>query len=218
MSAGRLAPEMADYVDPGEADPAKWAGSTPRDELDCGRESVRTVVERALATETPYRRKTTERFGPGTVREEFDTREYRHAKVHFNCGVTAEGRIKLMTRGYLWGADERHQRYRSQYRREAVPADAPPFETYTVWNQYQFGTASRDNDGTLSFDPDPEASGEYLRTVAWADLFTPVRSRLAELELVRNPAFAKYRLEQLGEWAEVGDPMAFDVDAFDVGP
>jgi hypothetical protein len=209
---------MGDYVDPRETDPSKWRGSTPRGDSDGGRPAIRSVVERALATETPYRRTATRVYGPAVVREEFDSRDYHHAKVYYDAGVTADGAVKLLTRGYLWGDDERHQRYKSQYRRDPEPADEPPFGEYTVWNRYRYGTASRDSDGELVFEPDPDESGEYMRSVAWADLYTPVRTRLAELELVRNPAFARYRLGECEEWDEFGRPLAYDLDAFDVGP
>ncbi|WP_246987482.1 hypothetical protein [Halorientalis marina] len=209
---------MGDYVDPNETDPSKWRGSTPRDGRDGGRAAIRSVVERALATETPYQRTGTRVYGPAVVREEFDSRDYHHAKVYYDGGVTTDGGIKLLTRGYLWGDDERHQRYKSQYRRPPDPADEPPFGEYTVWNQYQFGTASRDAEGELVFEPDPDGSDEYVRSVDWGDLYTPVQGRLVELELVRNPPFARYRLDERGEWTGFGRPLTYDLGAFDAGP
>jgi hypothetical protein len=216
MFLDRQVTRMGNYVDPDETDPSKWRGSAG--DRGTGGDDLRSVVERALATTEPYRRREAKLYGPEVVREEFDTRDYHHAKVYFDCGVTADGGVKLLTRGYLWGDDERHQRYKSQYRREPDPTDEPPFGAYTVWNQYQFGTASRDGDGTLQFEPDPDESGEYLRSVDWDALYTPVRVRLAELELVRNPAFARYRLEELGGWEDYGASLRYDPDAFAVGP
>jgi hypothetical protein len=114
---------MGDYVDPNETDPSTWRGSTPRDGRDGGRAAIRSVVERALATETPYQRTGTRVYGPSVVRAEFDSRDY-----------------------------------------------------------------------------------------------TPVQGRLVELELVRNPPFARYRLDECGEWTEFGRPLTYDLDAFDAGP
>jgi hypothetical protein len=176
---------MANYVDPGEKDPMKWRGSTPGDGPGRGA-ALRSVVERALATELPYRRRETKLYGPAVVREEFESSQYHQAKVYYDGGVTGDGGIKLLTRGYLWGDDERHQRYKSQYRREPAPTEEPPLGSYTVWNQYQYGTTSRGPDGELQFEADPEASDEYLRSVDWDALYTPVKARLVELELVRT--------------------------------
>ncbi|WP_312617597.1 hypothetical protein [Haloarcula sp. 1CSR25-25] len=115
------------------------------------------------------------------------------------------------------GGDETHQRFQAQYRRPPPHTETVPFGEYTVWTRYQYGTIERTDDG-LTFAAGEDGPDESLRDRDWASLFDPVRERLAELELVRNPSFSRYRLEELDEWAAYRTRFQYDPGAFAVGP
>jgi hypothetical protein len=205
---------MDRWVDPDEADPAQWRGTGPHEDLRRGAETV-SVLERAGRSPLPYQHEID--IHHTDVAEQFRSSEYEHARVVYNSGVDAERRIKLLTRGVLWGGDETHQRFQAQYRRPPPPTETVPFGEYTVWSRYQYGTIERTDDG-LTFTANDEGPDESLQDLDWATLFDPVRERLAELELVRNPSFARYRLEELGEWEGYRTRFQYDPDAFAVGP
>jgi hypothetical protein len=122
------------------------------------------------------------------VADQFQSSEYDHAHVIYNSGVDTDRRIKLLTRGVLWGGDETHQWFQAQYRRPPPPTETVPFGEYTVWTWYQYGTIERTDDG-LTFTASEANPDETLRELDWVTLFDPVRKRLAELELVWNPPF-----------------------------
>jgi hypothetical protein len=206
---------MDRWVDPDEADPAQWRKTGRHDDLRRGTETV-SVLERASRTPLPYQYEVDVHHTDG-VAEQFRSSEYQHARIIYNSGVDTKRRIKLLTRGVLWGGDETHQRFQAQYRRPPPPTDSVPFGEYTVWSRYQHGTIERTDDG-LTFTASEDSSQESLRELDWATLFDPVRERLAELELVRNPSFAKYRLEELDEWAAYRARFQYDPDAFAIGP
>jgi len=206
---------MDRWVDPEEADPTQWRGAGPHDDLRRGAETV-SVLERARRTPLPYQYELDIHHADG-VAEQFRSSEYEHARIVYNSGVDAKRRIKLLTRGVLWGGDETHQRFQAQYRRPPPPTETVPFGEYTVWTRYQYGTIER-TDGGLTFTASEANPDETLRELDWATLFDPVRERLAELELVRNPPFGKYRLEELDEWAAYRTRFQYDPGAFAVGP
>ncbi|KOX94544.1 hypothetical protein [Haloarcula rubripromontorii] len=206
---------MDRWVDPDEADPAQWRGRGPYDDLRRGAETV-SVLERALRTSLPYQHEV-DIHHDDDVAEQFQSSEYEHARVIYNSGVDANRRIKLLTRGVLWGGGETHQRFQAQYRRPPPPAESVPFGEYTVWSRYQYGTIERTDDG-LTFTESDETPDESLRELDWGALFDPVQERLAELELVRNPTFGKYRLEELDEWEAYRTRFQYDPGAFAVGP
>lgn len=198
------------YIDPSETDPSAWGG----DEGD--ERPLRTVYERAHATPVPYERDDLLVRHGDALTEAFRTREYEHARVAYHLAVEADGRVKLLTKGHLWGGGERHQRFRAQYRRESEPSDTDPFTAYTAWIRFQFGTVGR-SDGGLTFQPDADAT-EVSRTLDWDDLFRSDQLRLAELELVRNPPLARYVLRDRGRWDAVRDSLRYSPEAFVVGP
>lgn len=206
---------MDRWVDPEEADPTQWRGAGPHDDLRRGAETV-SVLERARRTPLPYQYELDIHHADG-VAEQFRSSEYEHARIVYNSGVDAKRRIKLLTRGVLWGGDETHQRFQAQYRRPPPPTETIPFEEYTVWTRYQYGTIERTDDG-LTFTASEANPDETLRELDWATLFDPVRERLAELELIRNPPFGKYRLEELDEWAAYRARFQYDPGTFAVGP
>ncbi|WP_335999660.1 hypothetical protein [Halorientalis halophila] len=199
------------WVDPHETDPETWGGSAAAANRPCT-----PVYERALSTRPPFER--TDKLvlhGPA-VTEEFRTRGYESVRVDYHLAVEADGRVKLLARGHLWGGDEPHQRFRAQYRRESEPTDTVPFDEYLAWTRYQFGTIDVE-DGTLSFEPEGDRE-EETRRLDWTDLYASARLRMAELELIRNPGLARYALRDLGEWRDVEDALRYNPDAFAVGP
>jgi hypothetical protein len=206
---------MNRWVDPDEADPARWRGTGPHDGLRRGEETV-SVFERAHRPPLPYQCEVVIHHNNG-VAEQFRSSEYEHARIVYNSGVDTDRRIKLLARRVLWGGDGTHQRFQAQYRRPPPPTETVPFGGYTVWTRYQYGTIER-VDGGLTFTASEANPGETLRELDWGELFDPVRERLAELELVRNPSFGKYRLEELGEWAAYRTRFQYDPGAFAIGP
>ncbi|QIO22336.1 hypothetical protein [Haloarcula sp. JP-L23] len=206
---------MDRWVDPDETDPATWRGSGPHDDLRRG-EDVGSVLERAARTPLPYQYEEDRHYSEA-VAEIFRTSQFSNARVVYNCGIDAHRRIKVLTRGLLWGGGEDHQRFKAQYRRPPSPTETVPFGEYTVWTRFQYGHIVRTDDG-VTFSPGDSAPEEKLETLAWADLYEPVRQRLVELELVRNPPFAKYRLQELDEWEEYRTQFRYDADAFALGP
>jgi hypothetical protein len=198
------------WVDPHETDPERWAGDTG------ARQSCTSVYERALATESPFER--TDKLvlrGP-SVTEAFRTRGYDRVRVDYHLAVERDGRVKLLAHGHLWGGDEPHQRFRAQYRREGEPTETVPFDEYLTWMRYQFGTIEVE-DGRLSFEAE-NGREERTRRLDWDDLFASDRLRLAELELVRNPALARYALREREQWRPVADALRYNPDAFAVEP
>ena len=210
------------WTDPKESDTERWTGVAEPTRRGA---STRSVPERAAGTAPPYRRRGTATLAGDTLRDLFETRSYTRARLGYDATVLADGRLRLLVKGYLWGPTERHQRYRVQHRREAPPTATVPFDEYETWARYQFGRVEeRENDGDdatrddePSFVPETPTTDE-TRTLEWDRLFPLHRRLLAELELVRNPAFAEYRLRERDEWADVRDDLKWDVDAFAVGP
>lgn len=203
---------MAPWIDPNETDPETWAGSSalPSEQ--------RSVYERAHDTSRPYERTETLTLSGSDISEEFDTKSYDRAKLHYSIAVDAEGRVKILSKGHLWGNEETHQRFRVQYRRPPEPTDVPPFEEYSAWMRYRTGSVSRDEDGTIIFEPNPAETEEQTLSLAWSELYSTDQIRVAEAELVRNPALARYALETLDLWADVRDVFRYHPAAFDRSP
>ncbi|MBV0900626.1 hypothetical protein [Haloarcula salina] len=206
---------MVHWVDPDEADPAQWRGKGPFDDLRCGEETV-SVLDRANRTPVPYQYEV-DIHHTADVAEQFRSHDYDNARVIYNCGIDEMRRIKLLTRGVFWGGSETHQRFQAQYRRSPPPTEDAPFDEYTVWSRYHNGTIERTDDG-VTFVEDVSEPEETMRTLDWDELFDPVKERLAELELIRNPEFARYRLIERGEWETYRTRFRYDTDAFAVGP
>lgn len=201
------------WIDPHETDAAAWTGGSE------GRErELRTVCERAIQTPVPYQRSYHVHLHGAAVSTEFNSRAYDNAHLECTIAVEDSTRVKLLTKGHLWGDGEEHQRFRAQYRREPDPTDTVPFGEYSTWVRYQFGTVSRGDDGAVHFEIDPRGTHEETRVLAWENLFEIDQLRLAEGELVRNPPFARYVLRERDDWDAVRDALRYDPDAFAVGP
>ena len=208
--AGTEEPAMP-WFDPEENRREAWDGApdTP--------DGFKPTYERAVDTGWPYERSDQVKVGPPHVGDAFRTRQYTHARAYYQLAVEPNGRVKLVARGHLWGDDEDHQQFRAQYRRAAEPTDTEPFGEYVAWMRYQFGTVSRE-DGDLQFVPDEDRTEEEVRDLSWTEFFRPEQLRMAELELVRNPAFARHVLTERGEWDEVCTALRYNPDAFDTSP
>ncbi|WP_390241489.1 hypothetical protein [Halobaculum halobium] len=181
---------------------------------------MRTVRQRAVSTAAPYRRRGRRSQSGESLASQFRSREYEHARTEYDATLAADGEIRLLVKGHLWGRDERDQRYRVQHRRPPDPTDSVPFDEYETWARFQFGRVedrTAADDDALVFRPATPPTDE-TRTLQWGDLFPLHRRLLAELELVRNPAFAEYRLRETDEWQEIRDDLKWDLDAFARGP
>lgn len=203
---------VATWIDPKERDGRMWG----EEEDARSGEDVRGVVARAHYTAVPYEFEHDGAYGSAVVEDAFEDPDYRHARLLFHGSVQANGRVKLLVKGHLWGEEERHLRFRSQFRREAPPTGTVPFGTYTVWSRYRYGTVRR-NDG-LTFEPDQDGTTEELEEREWSAIRAPVQFRIAELELVRNPSLARYVLRDRGEWEETRDYFRWNPSAFEYGP
>jgi hypothetical protein len=202
---------VSPWIDPDETARETWAG-------DAGRQTAsRTVYERAHATSIPYERRENVLLSGPAVAAEFQNAQFDNAKLHYSIGVDANERVKVLSKGHLWGSEETHQRFRIQYRRPAEPTTTAPFEEYSAWVRFQMGTVSRDGDG-LSFDPDPSQTEEKTLTLSWPKMYSADQLRLAEAELVRNPPLARYALSQKGLWEDIRDALRYNPDAFDRRP
>lgn len=202
---------MTPWIDPDETARETWAGGPEPDG------ESRSVYERAHATSLPYERREDFTVQGPDVAAEYRSAAYDHAKLDYHIGVDAKGRVKLLSKGHLWGAEETHRRFRIQYRRAAEPTDRLPFEEYTAWVRLQTGTVSRE-DGTLHFDPDPAQTEERTLTLEWPQMYSSDQIRIAEAELVRNPPLARYALLTHDLWEDVRDTLRYNPDAFDRGP
>lgn len=202
---------MGPWINPDESKREAWTGTTER------ATATRTVYERAHETATPYERREEVVVSGPDVAAEFRTARYDNAKLHYHIVVDGQCRVRLLTKGHLWGHEESHRRFRVQYRREAEPTEVPPFEEYSAWTRFQTGTVTRE-DGSLVFEPDPDATEERTLTLSWPEMYSSDQLRVAEAELVRNPPLARYALVQQGLWDEVRDALRYNPGAFGKGP
>lgn len=203
---------MSTWIDPKERDGTVWG----EDDDPRRGDDVRDVVERAHYTAIPYEFRHDVSYGPRVVEAEFEDLDYRHARLLYHGSLQANGRVKVLVKGHLWGEDERHLRFRSQFRREAPPTKTVPFGEYTVWSRYRYGTVRR-NDG-ISFEPDDDGTTEELVERPWSEIRSPTQYRIAELELVRNPALSRYVLKDRGEWEDLRGHFRWYPGAFEHPP
>jgi hypothetical protein len=202
---------MTPWVDPNESRSETW--NAGRDAAIP--EKIRPTVERAHGVELPfqYRERRSHQGNLGGV--VVDDVEYTSGNFVVNGGVTADRGLKLHFRGVMWRSGEYDdaRRFKLQIRREPPVTDTVPFGEYEVWQRYQLGSVEVDEVDGPTFTPsgDPETRRP---TASFDDLLEPVKHRLSELELIRNPSFAKYRLAERGEWAEYGGVFRWKANAF----
>ena len=201
---------MSPWVDPTETDPETWVGS----DRDSG---ITPVYERAHETVTPYERREQVRLSGPAVAAEFENARYEDAKLWYRIGVDSNDRLKVLVRGLLWGTEDTHSRFRVQYRREPEPTETVPFDEYDVWQRVETGTIER-RDGELTFASDADSIEERTLSLSWTEMYSADQLRVAEAELVRNAALARYVLAEQDLWTDVRDTLRYNPAAFGVGP
>jgi len=205
---------MRVWIDPKETAASAWGGEGESPESAASSSAV-PVVERAAAVRRPIQY-TDGAFVTPMADETAGGDHDGYARIQFNCAVDRAGTVKLTARGYRWGSDDPDMRFKSLFSREASPTDTVPFDTYERWLRVQHGEVRgfKDGDEYIHFEPTEGAIDEGRERRAWSDLKWAISLRLAELELVRNTAFARYRLQELGEWDAVRGTLRWKPTAF----
>jgi hypothetical protein len=114
------------------------------------------------------------------------------------------------------GGAEADRRFKSLFTRAADPTETVPFGTYDRWHRSQCGevTGFETGDEYIQFDPTEGAIEEGRAGHEWESMSWGVRRRLAELELIRDAAFARYRLRELDSWDAVRNTLHWKPSAF----
>jgi len=203
---------MASWIDPHDSKAEAWGGrrdvSVP--------ETVEPTEERAHRVELPFQyreHRTYEGTLDGVV---LGGVTYPSGNFVVNGGVSADRTLKLHVRGLLWQADsaEDARRFKRQLVRDPPVTDTVPFGEYESWERFQLGTVDVDEVSGPTFDADLDTSETRRGPVPFEELLEPLKRRVAALELVRNPAFARYRLEERDEWAAYGAVFRWKKNAF----
>lgn len=197
-------------------DPNDTRSSWDRDREESLPDRIQPTVERAHEVSLPFQYREQRSFD-GTLSDvEVEGVDYTSGEYIVNAGVTPQRLLKLHVRGLLWQDDgpEKGRRFKLQVVREEPPTDTVPYGEYDIWQRYQFGRVTVDPVEGPSFEPERE-SKQTDRTVSpFGVLQKPLRLHISELELVRNPEFAKYRLAERDEWEEYGAVFRWRADAF----
>jgi hypothetical protein len=177
---------------------------------------IRPTVERAHEVSVPFQYREQRSFDGTLADVEVDGVEYTSGEYVVDAGVTHERLLKLHVRGVLWKAGDSGsgRRFKLQIIREKPPTDTVPYDKYAVWQRYQFGDVTVDPVEGPQFDPDAEPTQTERTTTTFDALQKPVRLHISELELVRNPEFAEYRLAENDQWEEYGAVFRWRADAF----
>jgi hypothetical protein len=180
-------------------------------------ERIRPTAERAHGVSTPFQYRERRSFDGTLADVVVDGVDYTSAEYVVNGGVTADGTLKLHVRGLLWRAEDPGQgrRFKLQLVREAPPTETVPYGEYDVWQRFQFGRVTVDDLEGPSFDPDADSSQTERTVAAFDDLQDPLKLQVSELELVRNPSFARYRLREREDWERYGAVFQWKADAFE---
>lgn len=203
---------MTAWIDPHESR-SGWG----RDREDSVPERIRSTVERAHEASVPFQYREHRSFDGTLADVVIDGVEYTSAEYVVNGGVADDRTLKLHVRGLLWRAagSEPGRRFKLQLVREAPPTETVPYEEYDVWQRFQFGRVTVDDVEGPSFDPEADSSRTERSVVAFDDLLEPVKLHVSELELVRSPSFARYRLREREEWEAYGAVFRWKADAFE---
>lgn len=200
------------WIDPHESDASAWAGTA-----DPPPEPIAPTMERAHDAGPRVSYQDAVSLGPEELSDEFPASGYRHAYFQFDLDLRFDTTIRLLSRGYVWDGSEPDQRFRVLYRRPASPTRTVPCGQYAVWTRFQYGCVTGVHREDVSFSGRDEPEDEK-RLVSWSELQEPIRVRLAELELARNPPFAKYRLEAIEAWADMDAAIRWRPHAFGERP
>ncbi|SEW30528.1 hypothetical protein [Halobacterium jilantaiense] len=203
---------MTAWIDPHDSR-SSW-GRDPEESLP---DRIQPTVERAHEVSLPFQYREQRSFD-GTLSDvEVEGVEYTSGEYVVNAGVTGDRTLKLHVRGLLWRADDPGQarRFKLQLVRDGPPTETVPYGEYKIWQRYQFGHVTVDPIDGPSFEPNDDSKRTDRTVSPFGGLQKPLRLHISELELVRNPAFAKYRLTERDEWEEYGAVFRWRADAFE---
>jgi len=206
---------MKVWVDPKETAAGAWSEAAEGPERPAVPPAT-PVVERAHATRYPVQYTDGAFLTPATAPTADGPEASEYARIQFNCAVDGAGTIKLTARGYRWGGEDADVRFKSLFSRAPMPTETQPIETYERWRRAQRGTVSgfEAGDEYIDFVPEDGTTEESRERREWDQLRWAVQLRLAELELVRNTAFARYRLRERDEWDAVRGTVRWKPTAF----
>jgi len=202
---------MSAWIDPKHSDAGEWSGSS----ADSGGERERRPIrERAFHTPLPFQYETDVGYA---ALDDFAVGDasFRCAKLRFNGGVTRTREVKLTADGFLWERSALPSpglRFKAQVTREGPPTDTEPFGEYELWIRSRRGTVEDADPVRFSAGGRPRKTGRTVER--FERLPTPTRSRLAELELVRNQPLAEYALRTREEWDDYATQLRFMRHAF----
>jgi len=197
-------------------DPHDSRSGWGRDREEPVPERIRPTVERAHEVSVPFQYREHRSFDGTLADVVVDDVDYTSGEYVVNGGVTGDRSLKLHVRGLLWRDDEpgKGRRFKLQVVREAPPTESVPYGEYDAWQRFQFGRVTvHDIDGP-SFEPEADSSRTERSVAAFDDLLEPLKLHVSELELVRNPSFARYRLREREEWEPYGAVFRWKADAF----
>jgi hypothetical protein len=208
----RCEPPVTAWIDPHDSR-SSW-GRDPEEDLP---DRIRPTIERAHEATVPYQYREHRTFDETLSEVVLDGVEYTSGEYVVDGGVTADRKLKLHARGLLWRADDpgTARRFKLQIVREGPPTETVPYGEYDVWQRYQFGHVTVDDIDGPAFEPQTDSSRTERSVASFDDLLEPVRLHVSELELVRNPSFARYRLDERDEWAAYGAVFRWKADAFE---
>jgi len=198
-------------------DPHESRSGWGRDPEEPTPDRIRPTVERAHEVSVPFQYREHRSFDGTLADVVVDGVDYTSGEYVVNGGVTADRALKLHVRGLLWLADDPSQarRFKLQLVREAPPTETVPYGEYDVWQRFQFGRVAVDDIEGPSFDPNADSSRTERSVAAFDDLLEPMKLHVSELELVRNPSFARYRLLERDEWEPYGAVFRWQAEAFE---
>ncbi|MFB6100996.1 MAG: hypothetical protein ABEJ73_00335 [Haloplanus sp.] len=208
---------MRVWIDPKETAEHSWGGNATGESTAADAPTpVKPVMERALATHQPVQYGDGAFVTPAQTRDEDGVTADGYARIQFNCAATRPGTIKLTARGYRWGGDEEDMRFKSLFSRESDPTPTVPVGTYERWLRRQHGDVRGYEEGNeyIDFRPTAGSTAERRDRREWESLWRSVRLRLAELELVRNAPFARYVLQERGQWDTIRGILRWKPTAF----
>ncbi|WP_128477346.1 hypothetical protein [Halorussus pelagicus] len=206
---------MGTWIDPKEDAASLWGGRKSSSEQ---LEPMAGTVARAIETTLPFQYSETAQYRGTLPDTELDGVQYTSAQVTINGIIQSDRHIKLLSRGYLWTADDGAsygRRFKFQLRRPGPPSETTPFGSYVAWNRYQTGTVETTESEDVAFEPTPDTTRTERGNASFEEVPRPLRQHVAELELVRNPAFAEYVLRERDQWDDYGGVFRWIPTAFD---
>ncbi|WP_134669499.1 hypothetical protein [Halorussus marinus] len=202
---------MSTWIDPKDGNAREWAGSSS----DAGDDRERRPIrEQAFHTPLPFQYETDVRY---EALDDFAIGDatYRCGKLRFNGGVTRARELKLTVDGFLWersALPSPGMRFKAQITRDGPPTDTEPFGEYEIWIRSRRGAIEDADPVRFSAGGRPRKTGRTVKS--FERLPTPARTRLVELELIRNQPLAEYALTTREEWNDYATQLRFMRHAF----